>query len=631
MFPTTITLVYLLSIFVTGLSSQQSEFDKLCQSGLREDNTNYVYCSRQSLPGIPSFFSDQGSTSLGVSNVFYDELVLSDNMIKRIEYNSFGKTLKVRKLYLDQNPIRYIHERAFENIRNYLEDLYFEQKILDDTDVMMPVTDDASIFEGSIFQMCFNLHLLSIKHYRISELKPFQFLRMSKLQTLVLSNNQIRYISDNAFKGLEKSLTYLNLNSNLLESVPIVAISNLKKLKTLNLSQNRIKVLLANSFLSNLNLQSLDLSYNLLNKIDRDTFVGPAQKTLQSLDLQNNGLKWADFTNMLKTLQSLTDLNLDFNKLAQPIRTVIQHYSDRSPFDFTFSKLKLQSLSLQGNRLSENDLKMLIEPTERDQKFAQFKYSFRSIQQYESSKIEYERFSYPELTKLNLARNKIKNLPPSFFKLTNMSCLESLVLDRNPLESSRITSSYFSGLEDSLKSLSLNNAGVNLWSPSSIESFLRLGRLQSLKLNGNTQKEESLIVNTLKMELYANERLSNLTSLELQNNNLKVLPDFICQLKKLSNLDLSSNSLTEIDLNCFKDTPAASIRLSQLNLNNNPLRCDCKLRELKAWLMGTYDKDLIDLIMWECSNLNGRYLVNVDLHEMVCQVPTTTTVSNLIT
>ncbi len=618
------TLVYLLGIFATGLGSQQSEFDKLCQSGLREDNTNYVYCSRQSLPAIPSFFSDptQGALSIGVSNVFYDELVLSDNLIGRVEHNSFGKALKVRKLYLDQNPIRFIHDRAFENIRNYLEDLYLEQKVLDD----QFAGDDSTVFESSIFQVCFNLHLLSIKQYRISELKPFQFLRMSKLQTLVLSNNQMRYISDNAFKGLEKSLTHLNLDSNLLEAVPIVAISNLKRLKTLNLSQNRIKALLANSFPSNVNLQSLDLSYNLLNQIDRDTFIGPAQKSLGSLDLQNNGLKWNDFVYLLKALHSLSELNLDFNQLAQPITTAVSQHHSESPLHFTFAKLKLKSLSLQGNRLSENDLRMLIEPTEKEGKVAKFQYSFRSIQKYES-KIEYERFSYPALLKLNLARNKIKNVPAGFFKLSNMSSLEALVLDRNPLESARITASYFSGLEDSLVSLSLNSAGVNLWSPSSIEAFMRLGKLQSLKLNGNTQREESLSVNALKRELNAHERLSNLTSLELQNNNLKVLPSFVCQLRRLSSLDLSSNALAGIDLDCFRDSQKAQVRLSQLNLNNNPLECDCKLRELKAWLMGAYDKDLIDLIMWECSNLNRRYLVNVDLHEMVCEVPTTSTVS----
>ena len=125
-------------------------------------------------------------------------------------------------------------------------------------------------------------------------------------------------------------------------------------------------------------------------------------------------------------------------------------------------------------------------------------------------------------------------------------------------------------------------------------------------------------------------RLQSLTSLELQNNNLKQLPDFICQLKNLENLDLSSNLLASVDLTCFKDQDnGEKIKLNQLNLNKNPLNCDCKLRDLKMWLMSTYDKDLLDLIMWECSNLNGRHLVNVDLYEMICEVPTTSIVRNL--
>ena len=137
-----------------------------------------------------------------------------------------------------------------------------------------------------------------------------------------------------------------------------------------------------------------------------------------------------------------------------------------------------------------------------------------------------------------------------------------MTLDRNPFESSRITSSYFRGLENTLTTLSLNNVGFNVWSPSSIESLLSLRKLETLKLNGNTQKEESLSVNTLKLEIdkqntnynnNINNLLPSLSSLELQNNNLKQIPPFVCNLKSLVNLDLSSNSLTGIDLlDCFK-------------------------------------------------------------------------------
>ncbi len=201
-----------------------------------------------------------------------------------------------------------------------------------------------------------------------------------------------------------------------------------------------------------------------------------------------------------------------------------------------------------------------------------------------------------------------------------------LTLDRNPLDSSRITTEYFHGLENSLTTLSLNNVNFNVWSPASIESLMRLKKLQTLKLNGNTQIEETLNVNTLKLELDTVKhsqlnRLPALTTLELQNNNLKQLPSFLCNLKSLVNLDLSSNSLKTIDLDCFETTRnhQKTMRLTQLNLNNNPLQCDCNLRDLKIWMLSTYDKDLLDLIMWECTDFGGRRFVEVGLHEMTCK------------
>ena len=113
-------------------SSSTYTHKKLCQSGLREDNTNYIYCARQNLTHIPADLS--AAFNIGsVSNVLYDELVLSDNLIARIDAHTFGPSLKVKKLYLDMNPLRSMHAQAFKSLRNYLEEIYFEQKVIEET------------------------------------------------------------------------------------------------------------------------------------------------------------------------------------------------------------------------------------------------------------------------------------------------------------------------------------------------------------------------------------------------------------------------------------------------------------------------------------------------------------------
>ncbi len=129
--------------------------------------------------------------------------------------------------------------------------------------------------------------------------------------------------------------------------------------------------------------------------------------------------------------------------------------------------------------------------------------------------------------------------------------------------------------------------------------------------------------------------LTSLTSLELQNNNLKELPEYLCStsLRNLTDLDLSSNLLANFNLDCLLFKQDLSIKLKQLNLNNNPLKCDCNLRKLKIWLMRNYEKDFLDLIRWQCTepnDLNGRYFANVDLNELNCHLTATTTTSKKI-
>lgn len=95
------TLMVIMSTTISKSSSSS------CQSGLREDNSNYIYCARQSLEAVPNFFSSSSassnahepaaaaSASLRSVNVVYDELVLSDNLIGSIDETSFANNLKV--------------------------------------------------------------------------------------------------------------------------------------------------------------------------------------------------------------------------------------------------------------------------------------------------------------------------------------------------------------------------------------------------------------------------------------------------------------------------------------------------------------------------------------------------------
>ncbi|CAF1143762.1 unnamed protein product, partial [Didymodactylos carnosus] len=63
--------------------SLSSNILDICQSGIREDQTNYVHCGRKNLYSIPNF-------SNRTFNMAFDELILSDNFITHINANDFN-------------------------------------------------------------------------------------------------------------------------------------------------------------------------------------------------------------------------------------------------------------------------------------------------------------------------------------------------------------------------------------------------------------------------------------------------------------------------------------------------------------------------------------------------------------
>jgi Leucine-rich repeat (LRR) protein len=223
-----------------------------------------------------------------------------------------------------------------------------------------------------------------------------------------------------------------------------------------------------------------------------------------------------------------------------------------------------------------------------------------------------KKFNFAKLKKLNLARNKIRRLPERFFTASNMTHLKTLVMDRNPLETSLFSMSTFEGAHRSLTSLSMNGVDFEFESPQAIDALNLLANLQSLKLNGDSKTNNNRMERRVESDL----TLKSLVSLEMQSNGFSSFPQFLCNMENLRELDLSSNRLGTFDLECllFKLSPSdesvyETTSLRQLNLNNNPLKCDCKMRKLKMWLMRNYDRDLLELIRWKCFEpfeLNGK-------------------------
>ena len=348
-----VLVLFLLVVLLlsTGLSAE------ICQSGLREDNTNYIYCARQNLTQMPNFLhggQQQHQQQQIASNVLYDELVLTDNLISTLTgFNG----IKAKKVYLERNPLRRIAANAFEQVRNYLEEIYFElpsnptsstseQEEEEEEENDQEKNINLDIFSEPLLQKCSNLRVLSIHRYTSSrgnggELKANLLLKLNKLEVLSLAGNGISRVAKEALAGLELSLQELTLSNNRLESIPNEALQPLRRLRRLNLAQNRIKSIAANCFFQMKSpLHTLDLSYNSIRQVDASAFSGPVQNALRTLLLQNNELKLAHLINLLFNLHQLLELNIDFNKLSSASLLAEYHqakvikYFDSTVFQF---------------------------------------------------------------------------------------------------------------------------------------------------------------------------------------------------------------------------------------------------------------------------------------------------------
>ncbi len=112
--------MYLKLLFITFIvhSSSLNLLD-ICQSGIRDDGTNYVHCARKSLTEIPHFSSNR------LFNLAFDELILSDNLITHIQANAFHG-LRIKRLIMSGNHLKSIDPNAFRELENYLEEIILE-------------------------------------------------------------------------------------------------------------------------------------------------------------------------------------------------------------------------------------------------------------------------------------------------------------------------------------------------------------------------------------------------------------------------------------------------------------------------------------------------------------------------
>lgn len=361
------------------------------------------------------------------------------------------------------------------------------------------------------------LQLLDLNNNSISEL-PDAITALGKLKELLLADNRIAKIPS---LGPMAALTRIDLTANCLSAFP-VAICDAPNLSQINLSFNSLTTL-PEAIGKLKNLEILRLNNNLLESLP--AAVGQLA-SLQSLEVRFNRIK--NVANEVGSLGLLSYLDLAFNQLEQLpsafqaptcAMTALAHL-DLShnamlpiPKDF-FEDTALDSLEvllLAHNRLDSIPIG-LGNLTHLDMKNNRI-----AVLAPEIADLGY-------LNVLDLAGNEIAELPAEFLSLHS---LQQLNLFGNRLQT-------IPGLSD-LYYLTLLNVGFNSLSRVDLTG---LESLDELVISGNPK------IKALPEEL--DSTCPQLRVLYASGCSIKEIPENVCLLASLEQLDLSHNKLRSI-------------------------------------------------------------------------------------
>lgn len=188
--------------------------------------------------------------------------------------------------------------------------------------------------------------------------------------------------------------------------------------------------------------------------------------------------------------------------------------------------------------------------------------------------------------------------------LPNMSSLISLNLNKNLIKSiqNRALQNF-----TKLTSLSLQHNQIDILQD---HAFYGLGSLEFLDLSYN---------GIVALSSASLQHLSRLRTLDLTHNFLRALTsDLIKPLPSIRDLRLTGNDISII----AKDAMDGAKEIQKLTLQENPLSCDCSIKEFAEWLQNS-NIDSSDLLTVTCMTpprLEGAPLFQVQLENLKCEM-----------
>uniref|UniRef100_A0A1Y1LF69 TIR domain-containing protein n=1 Tax=Photinus pyralis TaxID=7054 RepID=A0A1Y1LF69_PHOPY len=492
---------------------------------------------------MPKGFTHPCSLDIQVLDTSFNHFVL-------IPASGFSVLRRLRELFIHNNEISMVADRALAGLKALQIFDLSNNKV-----VALP----PELFKDSAG----SIKEIYLQNNSISVLAPGLFSNLEQLLALDLSKNHLTsaWINSETFSGLIR-LVLLNLSYNRISKLEPAFFRDLYTLQILNLEHNLLQSIPADTFAPMSNLHTLIISYNKITYLDAYSLNGLYVLSLLGMD---NNLLEGIHPEAFRNCSSLQDLNLNGNVL--------------SAVPLALKNMRL----LRTVDLGENSISALEEPGFRGMNNL---YGLRLIGN-QLQNISKRAFAdLPALQILNLARNKIQRIEHGAFE--SSPTLQAIRLDANLLTD-------INGLFADIPSLLWLNISDN-----QLEWFdyaLIPRGLQWLDMHKNNVKEIGnhyaldleLQLQTLDASFNKLTKLSSVSvpsSIELLflNDNLisVVEPHTFLRKTNLTRADLYANQIVSMDLNALRLTPVDPDRpLPEFYIGGNPFQCDCTMEWLQ--------------------------------------------------
>ncbi|CAK1547943.1 unnamed protein product [Leptosia nina] len=517
---------------------------------------------------------------------------LNANKLKSLPDELFSKTTLIQNIDLYDNSLTTLQTSIFSGLRGLTEVTIFANK-------------ESLKLQNGVFSNLPSLRSVDLHSTDLFNLPADLFTNSTNVRKINLSDAKLATLPEDLFSNLQ--LDSLDLSYNLLEVLPATLLREQKNLVKLDLSNNKLKVLPVGLFNSMNKLKTLNLSRNQIGSLDVNIFQGLTK--LKELNINYNTLQKLPYA-IFEYVPELKELLLAHNNLSFPCvpSPLYQDVLLTSPLN---SLMQLVKVDLSYNNLEAicDDWRNLVFLSELD------------LSHNHIAELNNADFLGVGVT-VDLRANNITSVylrPIADDESPDL--LANLLLDNNPFDCTCNLFNFITLYKDKANIKRIRIKDARCATPPDLLRHKLTDLLPDQLICDSTPCPDSCRCSNRpakrQIELYCEEYPSYFPNvsdyfdhmyLKLDDlTDFAVLPDYV-RVLNVSGLNLTEPPVIftsmEVDLsNNYITTAPKQLLESNCSvfLSSNPFTCDCDSKE-SLLLLKQYEKNILDYPQMTCQN-----------------------------